>query len=114
MKDEITPYPAITKSDKEGIPDFLVPDGINDKTLSMLGCDCGQGCDYKDVRIVHIGGRNKGKMKAMKEFIKLLCDAKRKDVIIVRTPDPLPELRGNRLPKLRLLPIELYDKEKQD
>ena len=114
MKDKIIPCPMIIRSDKENVPDFLIPEGINEKTLRILGCDCGLGDSYGDVRVVHIGGRNKGKMKAMKEFIKLLRDDKRKDIVIVRYPDPLPELKGNRLPKLRLLPIELYDSEKQD
>ena len=87
----------IARSDKEGVPDFLIPEGINEKALRILGCDCGLGCDFGDVRIVCVGGRNKGKMKAYKEFVKLLCDDKRKDVIIVRAPDPLPELKGNKM-----------------
>lgn len=60
------------------------------------------------------GGRGKGKMMTLEEFLKLLPEDKRKDVVIVRASDPVPELKGNRLPKLRLLPIELYDNERQD
>lgn len=108
MKDKIIPYPTISQIEKDGLPDFPIPEGINETTLRALGCDCG------DVRIVCVGGRNKGKMKAYKEFVKLLCDDKRKDVIIVRALDPIPELKGNRLPTLRLLPIELYENETKD
>ena len=107
MSNDIIPYPSITKSDKDGEPSFLIPEGINKRTLEILGCD------YGYAKVV-CGGRNKGKMKAMKEFIKLLREAKSEDVLIVRVRDPLPELRGNRLPRLRLLPRELYDNEKQD
>lgn len=67
-------------------------------------------------KIKHIvfGGRWKGKMMTLEEFLKLLPEDKRKDVVIVRASDPVPELKGNRLPTLRLLPIELYDNERQD
>lgn len=91
MNDEIIPYPRLTQSDKEGIPDFRVPEGINEKTLRMLGCNC------KDVRIV-CGGRGRGRMMAVKEFLKLLPEDKRKGVVIVRASDPVPELKGNKLP----------------
>lgn len=60
------------------------------------------------------GGRGKGKMMAVEEFIKLLPDDIRKDVVIIRASDPIPKLKGNRLPTLRLLPIELYDNEAKD
>ena len=102
----------ITRYDKEGGPDFPIPEGINEKTLRILGCDSGLGCDFGDVRIVCVGGRHKGKMRAMKEFIKFLSDDKCKDVMFIRASDPIPELKGNRLPSIRLLPIELYDNEK--
>ena len=58
------------------------------------------------------GGRGRGKMMAAEEFIKLLPDDKCKDIMFVRASDPIPELKGNRLPTLRLLPIELYDNER--
>lgn len=50
------------------------------------------------------GGRGKGKMMALEEFLKLLPEDKRKDVVIVRASDPVPELKGNKLPR-----IEDYD-----
>lgn len=93
MSNEIIPYPSLTQSDKEGIPDFRVPEGINEKTLRMLGCNC------KDVRIV-CGGRGWGRMMAVKEFLKLLPEDKRKDVVIVRASDLVPELKGNKLPRI--------------
>lgn len=107
MSNEIIPYPSLSQADKEGIPDFRIPEGIDEKALKMLGCNC------KDVRII-CGGRGKGKMMAFKEFLKLLPEAMRKDVVIIRASDPTPELKGNRLPTLRLLPIELYDNETKD
>lgn len=111
---EITPYPAITKSDKEGMPDFPIPEGINEKALRILGCDCGLGHDFVDARIVCVGGRNKGNIRAMKEFIKFLSDDKCKEIVFIRASNPIPELKGSRLAQLRLLPIELYDNERQD
>ena len=111
---EITPYPSITKSDKEGMPDRPIPEGINEKALRILGCDCGLGHDFVDVRTVCVGGRNKGKIKATKEFIKFLSNDKSKDIMFIRASDPIPELKGRRLAQLRLLPIELYDNERQD
>ena len=94
--------------EKTGEPFFPIPEGINERTLEILGCDYGY-----TPNVIYVG-RNKGKMMAMKEFIKLLCDDKRKDVVIVRAPDSLPELKGNRLPTCRLLPIELYENENKD
>ena len=93
MNDEIIPYPSLTQADKEGIPDFRVPEGIDERALKMLGCNC------KGVRIV-CGGRGRGKMMAFKEFLKLLPETKRKDVVIVKVSDPVPELRGNKLPRI--------------
>ena len=43
------------------------------------------------------GGRSRGKMMALEEFLKLLPEDKRKDVVIVRVSDPVPELKGNKL-----------------
>lgn len=93
MSNKIIPYPSLTQTDKEGIPDFRVPEGIDERALKMLGCNC------KDVRII-CGGRGRGKMVAFKEFLKLLPEAKRNDVVIVRASDPVPELRGNKLPRI--------------
>ena len=52
--------------------------------------------------VIHIvfGGRGKGKMMALEEFLKLLPEDKRKDVVIVKASDPVPELRGNKLPRI--------------
>lgn len=95
MNNEIIPYPGITLSDKEGYPN--IPEGINERALKMMGCNS------KDIRIV-CGGRGKGKMMAFKEFLKLLPDIMREDVVIIRASDPVPELRGNKRPR-----IEGYD-----
>lgn len=46
------------------------------------------------------GGRGMGKMMALEEFLKLLPEDKRKDVVIVRASDPVPELKGNKLPRI--------------
>lgn len=52
--------------------------------------------------VIHIvcGGRRSGKMMALEEFLKLLPEDKRKDVVIVRASDPVPELKGNKLPRI--------------
>lgn len=39
-------------------------------------------------------------MMALEEFLKLLPDDKRNDVVIVRASDPVPELKGNILPRI--------------
>lgn len=49
--------------------------------------------------IIYGGGR-RGKMMALEEFLKLLPEDKRKDVVIVRASDPVPELKGNKLPRV--------------
>ena len=46
------------------------------------------------------GGRRRGKMMALEEFLKLLPEDKRMDVVIVRASDPVPELKGNKLPRI--------------
>lgn len=46
------------------------------------------------------GGRGRGKMMVAEEFLKLLPEAKRKDVVIARASDPVPELKGNKLPRI--------------
>lgn len=46
------------------------------------------------------GGRGRGKMMALEAFLKLLPEDKRKDVVIVRASDPVPELKGNKLPRI--------------
>ena len=37
---------------------------------------------------------------AFKEFLKLLPEAKRNDIVIVKASDPVPELRGNKRPRI--------------
>ena len=39
-------------------------------------------------------------MMALEEFLKLLPEDKRKNVVIVRASDPVPELKGNKLPRI--------------
>ena len=46
------------------------------------------------------GGRGRGKMMDAEEILKLLPEDKRKDVVIVRASDPVPELKGNKLPRI--------------
>lgn len=46
------------------------------------------------------GGRGRGKMMALEEFLKLLPEDQRKDVVIIRASDPVPELKGNKLPRI--------------
>lgn len=52
--------------------------------------------------VIHIvfGGRGRGKMMALEEFLKLLPEDKRKDVVIVKASDPVPELKGSKLPRI--------------
>lgn len=102
MSNEIIPYPRLTQADKEGMPDFRVPEGINERTLKMLRCNC------KDVRII-CAGRGKGKMMAFEEFLKLLGEGKRKDIVIVRASDPVPELKGNKLPRIGDYDMEISE-----
>ena len=47
-----------------------------------------------------MGGRCKGKMMVLEEFIKYLPEDVRKNIIIVKASDPVPKLRGNRLPRI--------------
>ena len=53
-------------------------------------------------------------MLPAEEFMKLLPEAYRKDIIVVKASDPVPELKGNKLPRMRLIPIEFYEDETQD
>lgn len=46
------------------------------------------------------GGRGKGKMMAAEEWLKLLPKEVREKVIVVKASDPVPELRGNKLPRI--------------
>ena len=46
------------------------------------------------------GGRGRGKMMAAEEWIELLPKEVREKVIVVKASDPVPELRGNKLPRI--------------
>lgn len=46
------------------------------------------------------GGRGKGKMMAAEEWLKSLPKEIREKVIVVKASDPVPELRGNKLPRI--------------
>lgn len=52
------------------------------------------------IKYIVCGGRGRGEMMALEEFLKLLPDDKRKDVVIIRASDPVPELKGNKLPRI--------------
>lgn len=46
------------------------------------------------------GGRGRGKMMAAEEWLKYLPKEVRGKVIVVKASDPVPELRGNKLPRI--------------
>lgn len=46
------------------------------------------------------GGRGRGKMMAAEEWLKYLPKEVREKVIVVKASDPVPELRGNKLPRI--------------
>jgi hypothetical protein len=50
-------------------------------------------------RIIY-GGRGRGKMMAAEEWLKSLPKEVREKVIVVKASDPVPELRGNKLPRI--------------
>ncbi len=50
-------------------------------------------------RIIY-GGRGKGKMMDAEEWLKTLPKEVREKVIVVKASDPVPELRGNKLPRI--------------
>ena len=52
------------------------------------------------IKYIVCGGRGRSKMITLEEFLKLLPEDKRKDVVIVRASDPVPELKGNKLPRI--------------
>lgn len=56
--------------------------------------------------VIHIvfGGRGRGKMMAAEEWLKTLPKEVREKVIVVKASDPVPELKGNKLPR-----VEDYD-----
>lgn len=58
-------------------------------------------------RIIY-GGRGKGKMMALEEFIKLLPEEQRKNIIIAKHTDDPSLLRGNKLPRIIRIDIDKY------
>ena len=46
------------------------------------------------------GGRGKGKMMAAEEWLNTLPKEVREKVIVVKASDPVPELRGNKHPRI--------------
>lgn len=56
--------------------------------------------------VTHIvcGGRGKGKMMAAEKWLEALPKEVREKVIVVKASDPVPELKGAKLPR-----IEDYD-----
>ena len=46
------------------------------------------------------GGRGKGKMLAAEEWLKTLPKEVRDKVVVVKASDAVPELRGNKLPRI--------------
>ena len=53
------------------------------------------------------GGRGKGKMMKLEEFLKLFPEDVRKDIIIVKASDKPLELRGNKL--LRIVDYDMME-----
>lgn len=52
-----------------------------------------------DAKKIVYGGRGRGKMLAIEEWLKLLPEEQRTKVVIVRASDKKEELRGNKLPR---------------
>ena len=50
-------------------------------------------------RIIY-GGRGRGKMMTAEEWLESLPKEVREKVIVVKASDPVPELRGNKLPRI--------------
>ena len=46
------------------------------------------------------GGRGRGKMIAAEEWLESLPKEVREKTIVVKASDPVPELRGNKLPRI--------------
>lgn len=53
--------------------------------------------------VTHIvfGGRGRGKMMAAEKWLEALPKEVREKVIVVKASDTVPELRGNKLPRLK-------------
>ena len=52
--------------------------------------------------VTHIvfGGRGRSKMMAAKKWLEALPKEVREKVIVVKASDPVPELKGNKLPRI--------------
>ena len=52
--------------------------------------------------VIHIvfGGRGKGKMMAAEEWLETLPKEVRDKVVVVKASDPVPELKGAKLPRI--------------
>ena len=46
------------------------------------------------------GGRGRGKMMAAEKWLETLPKEVREKVIVVKASDPVPELKGNKLPRI--------------
>jgi hypothetical protein len=53
-----------------------------------------------EIKHIVFGGRGRGKMMAAEEWLKTLPKEVREKVIVVKASDPVPELRGNKLPRI--------------
>ena len=52
------------------------------------------------IRHIVYGGRGRDKMMDAEEWLKLLPEEMREKVVVVKASDPVPELRGNKLPRI--------------
>lgn len=53
-----------------------------------------------EIKHIVFGGRGRGKMMTAEEWLKTLPKEVREKVIVVKASDPVPELRGNKLPRI--------------
>ena len=52
------------------------------------------------IRHIVFGGRGKGKIMAAEEWLKSLPKEVREKVVVVKASDPVPELKGAKLPRI--------------
>lgn len=53
-----------------------------------------------EIKHIVFGGRGRSKMMAAEEWLETLPKEVRESVVIVKASDPVPELRGNKLPRI--------------